>query len=168
MIILDLDNCISDDAWRIPKIRWQQTDPMRRYHDYHLLAGFDKLANKHLLSPDLPLVIFTARPVMYRAITEEWLERNGIAIYALLMRNDNDHRSGPDVKETQLSWLLGAYNVSKSQIDMAYDDRPEIVEMYQRNGIKARQVAIHDVCALTPIHSERISNVTRQDFECRR
>ena len=51
-IILDLDNCIADDQWRISRINWQHKDPMRRYHDYHslrMMMSCCVLWNKSLL-----------------------------------------------------------------------------------------------------------------------
>ena len=70
VIILDLDNCIADDSWRIPKINWAAEDPLNRYHDYHSLSGFDTAHNHDLyINTRCDIVIFTARPIMYRALT---------------------------------------------------------------------------------------------------
>ena len=61
--LIDLDNCLCDDEWRIPYILWQKTNPMERYHNYHLLGAFDNIANKSvLLQRDVEIVILTARP----------------------------------------------------------------------------------------------------------
>ena len=40
----DIDNCLADDGWRIPKINWQKHGD-ERYEDYHLLSGFDRAAH---------------------------------------------------------------------------------------------------------------------------
>jgi hypothetical protein len=99
-IILDLDNCIANDAWRIPKINWQKENPLDRYHDYHSLSGFDELGNGDILTRHelAEIVIFTARPVLYRAVTEEWLRRNGVNYEYLVMRNNNDHCHSLELK----------------------------------------------------------------------
>lgn len=158
--ILDLDNCISDDAWRIPRINFNAKDKMLRYHDYHLLAGFDQPC-----IDTLPwafhggYVVFTARPVMYRALTMEWLQRNmPIQPLHVLMRNDADGRSSAEVKADQLRCLLmmPEYGIGQQDVGHAYDDHPAVVEMYRHYGIPATQHAIHNVDAyVNPATGER-------------
>lgn len=147
-IILDIDNCIANDAWRIPRICWQHEDPMRRYHDYHSLSAFDTAGNRHLFeSSPHKIFVFTARPVHYHALTEEWLRRNGVDFEALLMRNDDDHASSTDLKLRQLKWLLNDYGVCRGDIFCAYDDRPDVVAAFERAGVRAEVRSIHNVCA---------------------
>lgn len=151
MIILDLDGCISNDAWRIPSINWQKQDPNDRYHDYHSLAPWDELGNRDLIDGhDDQITILTARPVSFRAATVEWLKRNDVPFRHLIMRNIDDHRPSVKLKETQLAWLRSHYGVPFTFIKAAYDDRPEVVEMYRSKGINAHVRALHDVCAYTP------------------
>lgn len=149
MIILDLDNCIADDEWRIPRIQWQHTDPHRRYHEYHMLAPWDKVRNRDLFKGEEPVTIFTGRSLLYREFTVEWLRRAGVAVAHLLMRNNNDHRSSVQLKRTQLQHLINFYGVPMNAIERAYDDRPEIVEMYRAHGLQAEVRAIHGTDAYT-------------------
>lgn len=154
-IILDLDNCIADDAWRIPRINWQKADPMERYHDYHSLSAWDRLSNSRVAhDPRTEFVIFTARPVLYRAITEEWLLRWGVVHKHLIMRNNNDHTPSVELKRKMLSWLPDHYHITFDQIIAAYDDRPDVVAMYRAEGINAVTMAIHEVCAYTNPNKE--------------
>ena len=148
MIILDLDNTIANDEWRIPRINWQHTDPFRRYHDYHLLSAFDDVGNRDLFEGTSDIVIFTARPVHYRAMAVEWLRRNDIDIKHLLMRNDDDHCHSKELKMKQLGWLV-EYGICLTDIVCAYDDRPDVVQMYTDFGIPAEVRAIHSTCAYT-------------------
>jgi len=148
--IIDLDNCIADDAWRIPRIQWQHSDPDRRYHDYHLLAAFDSCANHDLFEGNDNVVILTARPILFKAATEEWLRRNGVRYKHLIMRNNDDHSHSKDLKRAQLGWMRSHYGVPWSFIAAAYDDREDVVEMYRELGIPGHVRRIHDVCAYTP------------------
>ena len=150
IIILDLDNTVADDAWRIPRINWQKSNPDERYHDYHLLAAFDDVGNRHLFE-GVPhdIVVFTARPVAYAALTMEWLSRNGIVAKHVLMRNPGDYRHSRDLKMTQLRWLLDLYDVQKHEIVCAYDDRQDVVDAFRANGIAAECCPIHNQCAYT-------------------
>jgi hypothetical protein len=151
-VIVDLDNCIADDAWRIPRINWQKANPTERYHDYHSLSGFDELRNEEILqdSKGSLILVFTARPVQYRPITEEWLRRRKVPFQHLIMRNNNDHRPSLELKRHMLHWLPEVYGVRWGSITAAYDDRPDVVEMYLKHGIHSEVRAVHNVCAYTP------------------
>ena len=148
IVILDLDNTISDDGWRIPKIKWDATNLFDRYHDYHGLGAYDNSANKHLFE-DTPheIVIFTARPTHYRAPTEEWLRINGIRPIAVVMRHTIDHSTSVDLKRKQLGWFCGAYNKNVDDIVCAYDDLDDVISMYLAAGLKAEKVIVHNKSA---------------------
>ena len=155
-IIIDLDNCIANDAWRIPNINWQKSNPMERYHDYHSLSGFDECGNMDIFAehPGAVGIVFTARPVMYRAVTEEWLRRKGVPYEFIVMRNNTDHRPSLDLKRTMLKWMPEVYDIPLETIVAAYDDRPDVVEMYKSYGIMGHKRELHNVCAYTPPHKE--------------
>lgn len=155
-IILDLDNCIADDEWRIPRINWQHKDPMRRYHDYHSLSGFDRAGNKDLFQKTKhDIIILTARPVHYAPITMEWLNRQHIKPFALIMRNNDDHVPSVDLKRKQMGWLTHLYNIDVKDIVCAYDDRMDVVEMYLQHGVIAEVRSIHDTCSYTNPNKEQ-------------
>jgi hypothetical protein len=124
---------------------------MERYHDYHVLSGFDKVGNRDIFEqhPDAKTIIFTARPVHYAALTKEWLRLNDVPYEYLVMRNNNDHRHSLELKQTMLNWLPHIYGVPMEEIVAAYDDRPDVVAMYLRAGINAEKREIHNVCAYT-------------------
>lgn len=147
-IILDLDNTIADDEWRIPRIDWTEKDPFKRYHTYHSLSGFDEADNEELfVDPQHEIIILTARPVYYSSITMEWLKRKNIKPFALLMRNNDDHCTSVELKRKHISWLSRIHRIAAEQIHCAYDDRPDIVQMYKDLGLKAEVRSIHQVCA---------------------
>lgn len=146
-IILDLDNTIANDAWRIPRIDWKEPDPFKRYHAYHSLAPFDEAGN-HDLFVNTPheIIIMTARPVHYHAQTEEWLLRHGIDPALILMRNTSDHVHSRELKRQQLCSLKPSYGILRENIVCAYDDRQDVIDMYRRTlGIKAEVRRIHNV-----------------------
>lgn len=182
--ILDLDNCISDDGWRIPRIDWGLPPGNARYAEYHKLCGFDKCVNRELFERALcpkhvgyehqnavacmvctevlklreegePLnVILTGRPTSVRGITEEWLARNRVPYKFLLMRNNPDERRSVAIKEQHLDWLASWYEISITQIVEAFDDHPEIVAMYNATGIPAKQVKAHSENAYINPHTK--------------
>lgn len=156
-IIVDLDNCIADDAWRIPKINWSKPTPIARYHDYHSLSGFDAIGNLRIFDEhaDCGLIIFTARPELYRALTHEWLTRRGVPYERLFMRGNEDHRDSIELKRTMVLNLPEFYyGIALEDIAAAYDDRQDVVDMYRSYKITAHRLEIHNVCAYTPPKKE--------------
>jgi hypothetical protein len=153
-IILDLDNCIADDSRRVPRIDWSQPNPNARYAEYFLGIEDDPIANTDLFHPDAlrgaELLILTARPLAYREGTVKWLQRHGVPYRFLLMRNNHDHRSSTAVKRMQVHWLRSLYSVELERVRMAYDDRPEVLRMYDSEfGFNTELRAIHSACAYT-------------------
>jgi hypothetical protein len=144
MIILDLDNCISDDAWRVPFIDWTTDDMYRRYEKYHSLCELDDFKNCQLIDSLHGIIILTARPRKVEAMTIRWLKRWSIPCALLLMRNDNEHKRSVDLKREQLL-ALPSLGLKLVDIYAAYDDRPEVVEMYKMMGINGQVSAIHNV-----------------------
>lgn len=153
--LLDIDNCISDDGWRVPLIDWSCKDPFQRYHDYHLRAPFDIAGSYDLWNrPDLKLILLTSRPIFYRGATTEWCARKGVKIEHLIMRNNDDHRTSVDVKRWQVQQIVLHYGIPLHRILDAYDDREEIVNMYRAEfSINAEVRKLHDACAYTNPHT---------------
>jgi hypothetical protein len=163
VIICDLDNCISDDGWRIDRIEWEKHGDAR-YHNYHTLSPFDKSCAMALpLHPWLRVFFFTARPETYRVITQEWLRRVAeVKVHQLFMRPDGFLGTSPEVKQMQLGWLLNPnnqYDVALIDIVAAYDDHQGVIDMYKRNGIAGatrhfihKKDAFHDPLRNTQAH----------------
>ena len=144
--ILDLDNCISDDSWRIKTIDWSKSKPKARYHKYHTLCGFDEAKN-HELFQDLGetegIVIFTARPQYVEIQTREWLKRNVAPFCHLFMRPNNSDAGSADLKEQFLHSFAKYFPLSLDSISVAYDDRQEVIDMYRSYGVNAIRKEIH-------------------------
>lgn len=157
-VIFDLDNCISDDGWRIDKIDWSKSVEEGRYDAYHAAASEDKPGNlgilRHHVYLGRELVFLTARPVAFYRATCEWLARHlgldDTSTYTLLMREPGDHRPSVELKRAMLD-ILHHYNLPIQSIVAAYDDRPDVVEMYAAAGIPgARQLWVHKLDAYAP------------------
>lgn len=153
-VIFDLDNCLSDDEWRIPRIRWDLSVEAGRYDAYHAVCGEDALRNLSVVRAAAErfdgVAFCTARPEKVRTQTLDWLVRMGLArgtAPTLLMRRNVDHRPGRDVKHEQLRQL----RESMHDVIGAYDDRDDILEMYRLMGVPCvTKMQIHSTCAYTP------------------
>lgn len=142
MIILDLDNCIYDDAWRIKFIDHSKPIDGGRYNIYHGGCHLDYFCGQEFVGKE-GIVIFTARPEKFREKTIERLHQDGISFELLLMRDDDDHRHSVELKEEMLHDLPKHFG--RIEIEAAYDDRDDVLEMYRRNGINAIKKEINSV-----------------------
>ena len=139
-IILDLDNVIADDGWRISHIKNKSVAVFERYHDYQLLAGFDELCNENLFrGRNCEIIISTGRSSFYKAIATYWLHHHNIKHHTLMMRDANDERTSLAVKRNHMRRIMYLAN----DIHTVYDDHPKVIEMYRAAGIQARQILIH-------------------------
>ncbi len=142
VILLDLDNCISDDAWRRCLITFSCDDLHTRYHAYHSNCHLDDLRNTDLVRDHAhKIVIVTSRHEEYRALTLRWLKRHKILVEELLMRENGDHRPSVEVKRDLVRYQ-GCFD--PHEVHCCYDDREDIVTMYHSLDFRA------EVRAITP------------------
>lgn len=139
--LIDLDNCISDDGWRIDYLR------AKDYHGYHSRSIFDRPANLHILKgdPDDTNIIITSRSERYQYETVLWLSEHRISYDALLMRADKDQAPSPVVKCALLHSHLLQERITVDWIRCAFDDRTDILKAYRALGIRNTQrIFIHE------------------------
>ena len=152
-IIIDMDNCLSDDRWR----RAQVFNPraadfavgklLAPFHGYNSLAPFDAPTTRDAFAQEIlhwdnpAVVISTARPEFYFTATKEWLSRNfpELQLLNIYMRNNADDASGVEVKRKSLGRLKLDYS---PEILCAYDDDRDALDMYADNGIQGKVVDI--------------------------
>lgn len=130
--IVDLDSTISDDSWR----HWM-IDPSlhdrhpQKYYAYHMHCDGDLVINRYIVDESPHEVVFvTARHEYVRQMTKDWLDSQGFKYKALIMRADNDHTPSVELKRKVVEQLLVMFNIER-----AYDDRQDIVDMYHSLGI---------------------------------
>lgn len=146
MIILDLDNCISNDQWRRQTIDLSLPIP-EPWDMYHALHFFDAPGNTWLIELVASgalghcTAIFTARPEKHRGSTLEWLARAGIvsSMFSLHMRPDGDKRSSVELKRAMLRDLH-----NRSRVLAAFDDRRDVLAMYAEEGIRPIRLFINE------------------------
>ena len=77
------------------------------------------------------VVFLTARPERMRNETKAWLDRHELSHLALLMRGDDDERHSAVMKRDMVQSLKQRFEIEK-----AYDDRWDIVQMYNECEIE--------------------------------
>lgn len=80
---------------------------------------------------DAGLVLVSARPEEYRAVTEKWLLENGVFYDALIMRRTGDKRPDTEVKREMFERYLRRYD-----IECVFDDRPSVIRMWRELGLE--------------------------------
>lgn len=143
--IWDLDNCLSNDGWRIRFIDVSQQDVDDKFREYHSRCAHDNVGNLELfqaLTANTLPVFITSRPNEVRAQTRDWIHRKlDKPTYILLMRPDRNHKPSLVLKRRAVEALLSTH----PPIVSAFDDRHDIVNMYRELGLNAAQLWIHDV-----------------------
>lgn len=149
-LIADLDNCIANDEHRIELIRWDEEDPMDRYHEYHSMCIHDEPANLKELD-GYTVHFFTAQPEIYRNLRVAWLVAHRIRFRTIFFRHRKDYRHSVDVKRQMLWRLKRIKGIEPEHIALAIDDRQSVINMYQDEfNIPSKLVKIHDTCAYYP------------------
>jgi hypothetical protein len=132
--IFDIDGCVSDDRHRrhlLPVNGTCQDD----FEPYHEQCSEDPVMNAGYVQEHERLghkiVFLTSRPVKYRAATKEWLAKHFGKEWLLGMRPIANQLASPQVKE----FLIESTEIEAGQVDMAYDDRQDVLDMYSDHGI---------------------------------
>lgn len=147
--ILDIDNCISDDQWRMMYIDHNAKDLTKKYRRYHAKAVHDHPGNLHLIKASSELAFITCRPRHWIDSTRWWLNevlatffiqrevQLRIKTAPLVMRPDDDIRPSPEFKAEAIQ-TFGLKNIRS-----AFDDRRDVVAAYREMGVNAHQVFIN-------------------------
>lgn len=145
LIIFDVDGTLANTDWR--KHLWQQ-EP-RDWTKIREQATLDPvhdeikyLNNVLYFQPDNIVVIVTARSEEDRECTEIWLNNHGIQYHNIKFRSKGDKREDYLVKEEILYQLINEYKVKPY---LVFEDRPSVIEMWRKHGIKTLAVEEGDV-----------------------
>jgi hypothetical protein len=134
--IIDLDNCISDDYWRLRFINEFAENNWFKYKSYHEYCHLDTYKNWKAIDEfterGRALIVFTARPKAVEAKTLHWLRARRIDAQFLYMRSNDDERPSCEVKRDFLHHLRENSNFDPLS---AIDDHEDILSMYRQEGI---------------------------------
>lgn len=130
-IIADMDGTLV----RVDGIRPLLNGP-GRFHSFHMASVdcppnqwvIDELRAHH--AAGRAVLIVTARQARYRHVTAWWLALHDVPSDAMWMRATNDSRPDHVVKAEILAKIRREWEPVR-----AYDDRPEVVEVWERAGI---------------------------------
>lgn len=133
--LVDLDHTLSDASWRDPLLgSWDR---------YHRASVDDEPIEEMvqllwaLRMAGHAIIILTARPSKYRALTEQWLRDHNAPFDEILMRDDDGFRPSD-----QMKWELvdGRFRDLFAQTLVVVDDRTDVSRKFSENGITCLQV----------------------------
>lgn len=141
-VIFDIDGTLANCDHRRHHVEGKKKNFNAFYdemgHDtiYSHIRG---LCNMYYLH-DWHVIICTGRPEKYRAVTLFWLKMHGVMYKELRMRPD-ERRNEADyiIKQDMLDDIR-----KDRKVELCFDDRQQVVDMWRSNGIPCMQVAPGD------------------------
>jgi len=127
-VLVDLDGTLVD----VYSIRHLVRERPRNFDAFHS-ASSDAPANHiviqvvdRLRELGFQILVLSGRPEKWRALSMDWLQKNGIPDDQLYMRAENDFRPDQVVKKEMYSALEAHFEVT-----LAIDDNPKVVELWR-------------------------------------
>ena len=139
-VVFDLDGTLADCSHRLHHLERKSLESWDAFFAACPLdAPIEKVIAiaRALHAAGHVLEIWTGRNAAVRAETQFWLAENGIPTTLLLMRNIGDHRNDDVLKR---EWLDAAATEGLP-IDLVFEDRQRLVDMYRGAGVTCLQVA---------------------------
>lgn len=133
IFICDIDGTIAEKGDRSPY------DYSKVSYDTVIepVATVVKMVDRHIA----PVVFVSGRSIDCYKETKNWLESNGFTVHGLYMRSSNDmYTADYKVKYKIVKQFEGKVNILG-----VFDDRPQVIRMWENLGIKVFNVGKIDV-----------------------
>lgn len=144
-MICDLDGTLASIEWRRHYVmgpRDQQNWPAF-FDNLNADAPVPRVVDmvRSAYSEGLTVILVSGRPDSHRYQTELWLSEHGVPYHALLMRRASDHRSDDIVKDEIYEQKIEP----NFEVQYVIDDRPMVIAMWKRKGLKVIEVVDPDL-----------------------
>ena len=138
--IFDIDGTLADISHRLHFIQQAPKD----WRGFFAACVDDDpipevIAVARALGSFADIVLVTGRTEEIRQKTLDWLAAERVPVYALLMREDGDHREDHVIKAEHLAKLIWEHG--RLQIMGVFEDRKQVVDMYRAKGLRVFQIA---------------------------
>lgn len=136
LVCVDMDGTLADVTHRLHFVQGDQKDWKGFFFNMHgdslRQDVYETVKQK---SYDHTIIIVSARPENYRAVTEAWLNYHEVPYFTVLMRRESDKRDDTEVKKGIYETYLKHY-----PIDTVIDDRPKVIRMWRELGLNVIDV----------------------------
>lgn len=129
-IIIDLDGTLANCDHRRHLVEGEKRD-WDRFFSLMWKDTANYIVWEFTQNPYATVLIVSGRPNKYRRTTVKWLKDNNITYNRLFMRKNGDYRKDDVVKQE----IYDTKIKDKYDIKFAIDDREDIAEVWNRNGI---------------------------------
>lgn len=135
--LFDVDGTLCD----VRGIRHYVTGQNRDFHAFHMASQFcppnEEVAERARAAKaqGKAVLVVTARMARYRTLTRKWLESCQIPFDVLRTRKEGDFRKDAVIKREILAELRLDFD-----IEDAHDDNPEVITVWQDEGIRTHIV----------------------------
>src|SRR5208337_3739023 len=143
VVIFDMDGTMADQTVRRQYIEGEHKD-YELYYSYVNVLGDTPIQTvidwcNACYADKLIVLVVSGRPADRGSdATVDWLHMYNVNYHRLFMRPSGDFRDDDIIKQEILDKILKWIN--KDQILFAVDDRPRIIRMWKKNGIKCYDV----------------------------
>lgn len=147
IVLFDIDGTLANGDHRLSHVSGDGKKDWKTYYSLcHMDAPYEVLVKwaKHIVQgeygPQYQLIVVSGRPVSFNGeiptgmMTVAWLDGQGIPYKHLFMRASHDSREDSIIKEEILEKILA--KVPKEQIAFVVDDRPRVIRMWQKHGLR--------------------------------
>lgn len=147
-VLVDFEGTLSDNSWRIKHLPTAAlaNDPMQQaaaWDDYYRKLVDDPpnlkivaLINGAVKQHGMRIVVATGVSEKHRELVNDWLQNQPVAFDRLMLRDDGDTRSNPEIKHFMVRSLRG---IGWEPI-IAVDDLPEVLDLYRGIGIASTMI----------------------------
>lgn len=135
-IVVDIDGTLAHIVGDNPRSPY---DASRAHED--ALDDSVSLITELMYQHGYRVIVLTGRHSGHLQVTEEWLDAKGVNYDEIYCREEGDKRPDYIVKEE----LYRSQIKDKVNVKFAIEDRPQVVRMWQRLGIKVFNVGAIDV-----------------------
>lgn len=131
-VVFDLDGVLANAGSRQHLLKGPRPD----WEAFFAASAEDPLVDEvaallGLLSPDLGIILLTARPARIRAQTIAWLGRHELRWDLLVMRRDGDYRPARQFKQAAVRDIMGR----GFDLKLCLEDDLRNVEMFRAEGV---------------------------------
>jgi phosphoglycolate phosphatase-like HAD superfamily hydrolase len=137
-VIVDIDHCVADAAWRDHLWRsgmreeWHQearNDPPVP----EMIALVDSLALDH------NIICMTGRPERWRQLTILWLIKHNVPFDELIMREDDCYERTPELK---IRLARQRFGDDLADLHLVMDDREDVLAAFSALGVTTLHVRV--------------------------
>lgn len=132
-VVCDIDGTLADLSRRRHFVATEKKD-WKGFFSEMFLDGFMGDVWRQVRDCGCDVILVSARPEEYRAVTQNWLDKygltEGIQYKTLIMRRDGDKREDSEVKKDILEKHFKGHEIVK-----VFDDRPRVIRMWREAGL---------------------------------